>query len=220
MAYKTSDKYKEEIYSGGTDNNLSFRYGEDYIEDSSPYISSLKLKNNLLKTTNTTFDLSNFVSNEIEIVVRDYPIEDLTKEFYFELGTLVDNEYEYVPIGYYKIKDNPTTAYGKTTYKLFDRAINFDFNYDAEPLITQNGGSVTISQILQDICSKAKVELATTDFPNKGKLVGIYDNSIKAREYVSYIAELACSVAKIGRDGKLHLIPIKKENNNAIELDE
>lgn len=220
MAYTTSNKYKEVIYSGNNDNNLSFKYGEDYIEDSSPYISSLKLTNNLLKTTNTTFTLDNFVSNEIVLEMHDYPIQDLTKEFYFELGSMVDGSYEYVPIGYYKIKDNPTTANGKTKYKLFDRAINFDFNYDAEPLISSNGGSVTILKLLQDICSKANVELATINFLHKDKLVGIYDNSITARTYVSYIAELTCSIAKIGRDGKLYLIPIKKINNNSIKIDE
>lgn len=220
MAYSTSDNYKKVIYSGETINNLSFKYGDEYVEDSSPYISSLKLNNNLLKTTATTFNLDNFVSKTIILETHNYEVKDLNKEFYFELGTLVDNKYEYIPIGYFKIKDNPTTANGKTTYNLYDRSINFDFNYDASKLIEANGGQVTILKILQDICSIAKVELATTDFLNKDKLIGVYDNTITGRTYVSYIAEISCSIATIGRDGKLYLIPIKKENNNAIEIDE
>ena len=220
MAYSVSNEYKEILYSGETDNNLYFSYGDTIVEDASPYTSSLKWTRKILNNGSNYFSLDNFVSQTIDLELHDFEITDLTKEFYFKLGTNVNGNYEYVPIGYYKIKDNPTTTNGKTTYKLYDRSINFDFNYDGSEVVNSNNGSATYLQIVQDICSKAGVELATTDFAIKNDITGFYDNTITARVHISYIAEKSGCIATIGRDGKLYFIDILKENNNAIEIPE
>lgn len=220
MAYSVSNEYKEILYSGETDNNLYFSYGNTIVEDASPYTSSLKWTRKILNNGSNYFSLDNFVSQIIDLELHDFEITDLTQEFYFKLGTMVNGNYEYVPIGYYKIKDNPTTTNGKTTYKLYDRSINFDFNYDGSEIVNSNNGSATYLQIVQDICSKAGVELATTDFAIKNDITGFYDNTITARVHISYIAEKSGCIATIGRDGKLYFIDILKENNNAIEIPE
>lgn len=46
---------------------------------------------------------------------------------------------------------------------------------------------------------------------NQNKQVAVYDNSISARTYLSYIAEQAGGFASIGRDGKLYIKQIGKE---------
>ena len=47
------------------------------------------------------------------------------------------------------------------------------------------------------------------------KEISVYDNTISARTYISYIAEQAGGFASIGRDGKLY---IKTIGENTIEL--
>lgn len=79
--------------------------------------------------------------------------------------------------------------------------IKFEFNYDGSELITK--GEATLLQVAQDICNKAGVELGSTSFLNSDKKVSVYDNTVTAREYISYIAESAGCFACIDRKGKL-----------------
>nr|DAP05703.1 MAG TPA: hypothetical protein [Caudoviricetes sp.] len=79
--------------------------------------------------------------------------------------------------------------------------IKFEFNYDGSELISK--GEATLLQVAQDICNKAEVELGSTSFLNSDKKVSVYDNTVTAREYISYIAESAGCFACIDREGKL-----------------
>lgn len=79
--------------------------------------------------------------------------------------------------------------------------IKFEFNYDGSELISK--GEATLLQVTQDICNKAGVELSSTSFFNSDKKVSVYDNTVTAREYLSYIAESAGCFACIDRKGKL-----------------
>lgn len=79
--------------------------------------------------------------------------------------------------------------------------IKFEFNYDGSELISK--GESTLLQVAQDICNKAGVELGSTSFLNSDKKVSVYDNTVTAREYISYIAESAGCFACIDREGKL-----------------
>lgn len=79
--------------------------------------------------------------------------------------------------------------------------IKFEFNYDGSELISK--GEATLLQVAQDICNKAGVDLSSTSFLNSDKKISVYDNTVTAREYISYIAESAGCFACIDREGKL-----------------
>ena len=83
----------------------------------------------------------------------------------------------------------------------------FEFNYDGSKLEYPT----TLLTVLQDICSKAGVELGSTSFLNSNIQVATYDNTVSAREYLSYISECAGGFACIGRDGKLYIRTIYQE---------
>lgn len=106
----------------------------------------------------------------------------------------------------YKIKDNNILS-----LTLTDKMVNFEFSYDASSIVP-----CTVANILSDICNKANVELGTTEFINSDVEVDYYDNTITAREYIGYIAELNGGYAVIGQDGKLYL---KKFVSSNIEVD-
>ena len=220
MAYKVSEEYKKVIYSGEANHDLYVEYGGEVLKEASSRISNLRWVRKILSNGNKYFSLDNFIAQNIELIFYDYEVQDLTKEFYFKLGTMVNGKYEYVPIGYYQIKDNPTTANGKTTYKLIDRSKNFDFNYDSSKVIEQNGGSATFLQIVEDICAIAKVELASKNFPGYNKKTSFYDNTLTGRIHISSIAEKCGCIATINREGKLQFIEINKNKIDVKEIPE
>lgn len=80
--------------------------------------------------------------------------------------------------------------------------IKFEFNYNGKELIDKKN-EATLLEVAQDICNKAGVELSSTSFLNSDKKVSVYDNTVTAREYLSYIAESAGCFACIDRKGKL-----------------
>lgn len=222
----TLEQYENQIYSGETKNVLYIKHGDIVIgteaEDfASPFASSLTWTRRLLKHGSKSFSLNNFVAQEISLVLHDYLIENLTEDIEIKIGTYIDEiqQYVYVPLGVYRVETAPTTDKGKTTYKLKDKSINFDFNYNAKPLIdssnkTDEKGNkyVTKLDILLDICNKANIEyIGVQDFPGYDDKIGIYDNTISGRVYISYIFEQAGRIAYLNRDGKLDSVLI---NNN------
>ena len=230
MAYIPTDctleQYEKQIYSGDSKHILYIKHGDNVIgtEESgfaSPFASSLTWTRRLLKHGSKSFSLNNFISQEITMELHDYVIENVRDDIEIKIGTYIDEikQYVYIPLGIFKIETAPTTNKGKTTYKLKDKSINFDFNYNAKEIIdlsdkTDENGSryVTKLDILQDICSKANIEyVGIQDFYGYDDKLAIYDNSITGRVYISYIFEQAGRIAYINRDGKLDSVLI--DNN-------
>lgn len=209
MAFKTSEKYKSVIYSGDCRHKLKLLFNGVELADADVYCESLKVTSRILPNGSTRFSLDNFIAKEAEIILHDIDTTIIQSPVNISIGTLVDGTYEYVPIGLFVVQDLPTTDKNKTTIKLRDYAVKFDFGYNAKDIIDENGGSVTKLQILQDICSKAGVETDITKFYGSNSKIGIYDNSITARTYISYLAEQAGAIATIDRSGKLIFVQLK-----------
>lgn len=217
----TLEQYNQAVYNEDARHKLYLKIGETVVENADDFCESMTLKNLLLDEGSKNFHLDNFVSKSVELILHDFIIEDLTKEIDIRLGTYINPTigYVYVPIGLYKIQDSPTTNKNKTTYKLRDRSINFDFGYNAKELIDnssktdENGNKyVTKLEIVDDICSKAGVEyVGDREFIGYDDKIGIYDNSISGRMYIAYIFEQAGRIATINREGNLTSILI---NNN------
>ena len=138
----TLEQYEEQIYSGDSSHRLYIKHGNTVIgteeEDyASPYASSLTWKRRILKNGSKSFNLNNFISQEIELVLYAYQITNLSDEIEIKIGTYIESvkKWVYIPLGIYLIQDSPTTDKNKTTYKLRDKSVKFDFNYNAKPLI-------------------------------------------------------------------------------------
>lgn len=209
MAFKTSEKYKSVIYSGDCRHKLKLLFNGVELADADVYCESLKVTSRIIPNGSTRFSLDNFIAKEAEIILHDIDTTIIQSPVNISIGTLVDGTYEYVPIGLFVVQDLPTTDKNKTTIKLRDYAVKFDFSYNAKDIIDENGGSVTKLQILQDICNKAGVETDITKFYGSNSKIGIYDNSITARTYISYLAEQAGAIATIDRSGKLIFVQLK-----------
>ena len=125
----------------------------------------------------------------------------------FKIDSYEENEYEYV-------------------FKITDGMVKFNFLYDASYLINlstnmDNGKKyVTLLELLQDICDKASINLETLDFIGKDKHISWYDNTITAREYVGYIAELNGGYARINQNGNLEIKSFSNDVKDSISIDE
>lgn len=104
------------------------------------------------------------------------------------------------------------------TYTLIDKMVNLEFKYDASDIFTNR--SATLLEIVQDICNKAGIELATMDFRGYSKGITWYDNTRTAREYIGYIAELNGGYAQIGKDGRLYFIKQNTPSAKTISIDD
>lgn len=228
MAYITSEQYRDAVFSQDARHQLKVIFNGVELFDADNYCEKFTLKSRVLPNSSKVFSLDNFVSDEAQLILHDVPLEQIVGPVEIQIGTLVDNSYEYVPIGIFNIQDTPTTDKNKTTIKLRDNSVKFDFDYNAKPLIdsvgvvvdeeTGNKG-VTKLQILQDICQKAGVICNITEFIGSEDYVGSYDDSIKARAYISYIAEQAGAFPSTNRQGELIFIYLNNLQTQSIPID-
>lgn len=209
----TKQEYEEVIYSQDAHNKIKILFNNVELEDADLYCEKLTVKSRIIPNGAKVFSLNNFISQELELILHDIDTAIIQDQIEISIGTLVNNTYEYVPIGIFNIQDTPTNDKRKTTIKLRDNATKFDFNYNAQPLIEENGGSATKLQILQDICTQANVTCNINSFIGSTDQIGIYDNTITARQYIAYLAEQAGKIATINRSGELIFVDL---NNLAI----
>ena len=210
--YKVSKQYLERIYSGGAKSKAKIKFNGVELEDANRLIEKITIKRRILSNGSERFSLDNFIATEVEMILHNVSLDTIKEPVDISIGTLVGDTYEYVPIGIFKIEGSPTTDKDKTTLQLRDNAIKFDFNYNAQPVIDNNGGSATLKQIFNNICELAEVETDVTSFNGEDLKFGIFDNTITARQYISYIAEQAGMMATIDRTGKLTFVDLNSDS--------
>ncbi len=191
--YQTSDNYKQLVYADSTRHLLNiYIEGEKVNPD---HIFDFKVSHTLF--SNDEFSLGSVTAKTIEMRIYKNSLPDTYNNFYVETGI---ND-EIVPIGYFILDSIEKNDDDTITIKAIDYMVKFEFNYDGSSL----NYPATMLEVLQDLCLKAEVELGSTSFLNSNKQIAVYDNTVSAREYLSYIAEQAGGFACIGRDGKLYI---------------
>lgn len=204
----TKEEYENVIYSQDCRHKLRIWFNNVELEDADIYCEKLTVSSRIIPNGSKIFMLENFISKEVTLILHEVDLSVIKDQVKISIGTLVNEDYEYVPVGIFNIQDKPTTDNGKTTIKLRDNSVKFDFNYNGKDLINNNSGSATKLQILQDICNQAGVVCNITEFLGSEDLIGIYDNTITGRTYVSYLAGQAGAIPTINRDGELIFIYI------------
>ena len=214
----TKAEYETTLYSQDAKNKIKILFNNIELQDADKYCEKFTVKPRIMPNGSKVFGLNNFVAKEAELILHDIDTSTIQDKISISIGTLVNNTYEYVPIGIFNIQDTPTNDKNKTIIKLRDNAEKFDFNYNAKPIIDANNGTATKMQILEDICTKAEVTCAVDSFLGDTDLIGIYDNTITARQYVAYLAESAGCIATINREGELIFIYINNLTSWKIPL--
>ena len=191
--YSTSADYKNKILADSTKQLLNVYIDNNKIEDR--YILECSISYTLL--SNDEFCFGSTPAKTVNLKIHKNALPNTYTRFYIESGITG----EVVPIGYFNVDEISKDDNYTVSLTLIDDMSKFEFNYDGSAL----NYPVTVLTILQDICSKAGVELGSTSFLNCDKQVAVYDSTVTARTYLSYIAEQAGGFAVIGRDGKLYI---------------
>lgn len=145
--YQTSNEYKQLVYADNTQHLLNI-----YIEGKQvnlDHIFDFKISHTLF--SNDEFSLGSVTAKTIEFRIYKDSLPETYSNFYIETG--INNEI--VPIGYFILESIDKNDDDTITIKAIDYMIKFEFNYDGSAL----NYPVTVLQVLQDICSKAEVEL-------------------------------------------------------------
>lgn len=88
-------------------------------------------------------------------------------------------------------------------YVLTDSMIKFNAAYDGSIITDEGQTAVTYLQILQDICSTFGVGCGVSTFIGANKTTTTYDNTIPARDYISWLAEMNGGYAVINANDQL-----------------
>lgn len=264
MAYSVSNNYKQVIYSQNDENDIKIWFNNTELEDAGYYVEKVTVKSRILPEDGTKrFSLDNFISKEVDVILHNVNLEDIQDQVQISIGTLVGNNYEYVPLGIFNIQETPENNNNTITLKLRDNRVKFDFGYNAQYLIDtqykvttdtnylenkayysysndnyvlliagtdyqigdaisgtvyEKLNSATYLQILEDICSQAGVTCDVESFDGDDIVTGMYDSTISASAYVSYIAEQGGYIPVITRDGHLDFVDLNESDTWQIPL--
>ena len=124
-----------------------------------------------------------------------------------------DTTEEIIPMGTFIIdvsKDENVKK--KTTFTGYDRMIKFNSTY-----VDRVSYPITLYDYLEDLCDKMEIELATQSIVNGSyEILGNpFTNNETNMTVLSNIAQLAGGFAKIGRDNKLYIVALNKEQIDA-----
>lgn len=157
---------------------------------------------------NNSFKLGTTLCREFELQLPKQIFNEKTKDVLIKLN---GNDYAHLVIDSFEYKEGGNIPV--VNIKLIDKMILFNTNYDASDIVP-----CTLKEILKDMCKKVGVELGTTDFVNSNIPVNFYDNTIQAREYLSFISEVAGGFARIEADGKLYIRNYDNYKDLLVEL--
>lgn len=206
-----SNDFREQAYSGGAIYTANLTINGQQVPINQ--IARITIKSPIIDTSTETFYVGSFISQSITIKFKNLDGIDIQSGnlVYLEIGEYVNNEYEYVPIGYFLIEE-PKENYQETCeITCLDYAVKFKPNIDYSPCFTD--GKANINVIAQYICDYFGVELETdlSQLPNSHIETGMFNSTISGKQWLSYIAETKGCNLKINRQGKLMFIPLKHE---------
>lgn len=222
--YETSKKWKQNIYENpvcamniyiddvliNPDYILDFKKGGNAFEEEfclggtpSQYIEMKLYKDKMPKTlSKIRVEYGILINHALTVAEVNAMLVGTLNGISVKSLSSNNSSFEMIPIGIYNVDDYTDNDDNTITIKALDNMIKFEFNYNGKELIDKRN-EATLLEVAQDICNKAGVELGSTSFLNSDKKVSVYDNTVTARKYISYIAESAGCFACIDREGKL-----------------
>lgn len=199
MAYPTNDLYKQKIYDEDSKQDIDILIDGEAVDKD--FVKSIKFKDDIFESEN--FVLGSAIASKFDIELNSNFKNNITTldemKFVFHLQTGDEIE-ETIPLGTYIVKTLDDSSKDYTKISLYDYMDKLNVNFDFSSIVP-----CTRYELLQSICNRCGLELENDSILNGDVLVNTYDNTLKAKSYVSFIAERAGGYAKIIRD-KLKIV--------------
>ena len=141
----------------------------------------------------------------------DFEIENIVnlegKEVEYYTGIKANNVTQWINLGKFivqSVEPNDTTNIAKINAIDYMLKTNIEYN----STLNYIDGTVTLLDVLQEVCTKSGLTLATLDFPNSTFIVDSnqFTEGTLNRQVIQAIAQISGTVAKIKNDNKLYLI--------------
>ena len=213
MAYLTTNNYKELIYS--EDSEQVVRVIINGEEVNADYIRNINVDDNIFESDVFSLGSATICKYEIEIDNELLNTLDEFDEVTLEFDLIIsETEKETVPLGTYIVQKDNNKSDNYTKFILYDYMKKFDEEIDFSEIVP-----CTRFELLQYICNHFNVELENTSITNGDVIVDVYDNTIKAKTYISFLAERSGGYAKITRDKKLVIRQFNELDTHELPLD-
>lgn len=203
--YQVNSKYKNVIYNPDTKHDL--RILVDGVPIDTKYCRNIHLDDETFDTDNFTLGSACYSQIKLDIDKEAFNNLSTYKEFYFEeIIKLDDDEEQIIPIGFFYSHPNDIDTKNDYYIKFFLSDKMYDFDTETIDFSNQvKSGNFTRLDLVNLICKKYNITLATPNFLNKDKLVNVYDNTLSVRSWLSFVSERAGGFAKFGRDNRLYI---------------
>ena len=153
-------------------------------------------------------------NNTITLKLRDNRVK-------FDVGYnakyLIDAQYEVTSDTNY-LENKEYFSYANDEYTLLVAGTDYNVGDAISGTVYQRKGAATYLQILQDICTQVGVVCDVSSFDGDDLTTGLYDSTITATQYVSYIAEQGGYIPIITRDGHLDFVDLNESDTWQIPL--
>lgn len=216
MAVNVSSKYREVIYSGGAINRATLLINNNEIDNSN--IKRITISSPIIDETVDYFYIGTFIAQKVEIEFKNNTELDLQGLVNLSIGTKTDDSeyagadgFEDIYIGEFYIDTSPEDYSKSSKLTCYDASILFKQNVDISEFFDENE-EVTAENLLIGLCNKFLGQNMLGTYPNINRNITTwyYDTSKSGKYYITKIAEIMGGNAKIGRDGKLYIIPLKQ----------
>lgn len=206
--YAVSTGFRNAVMSGKPQ-KLKLTFGENQIAEQNLSISGLTYSSMAFEDEELTIGAACSAELGIELLNFDGGLSSFNfdgTEFTASIGVLVGEEYEYVPLGVFISEKPDKLKPKKISITAHDRMIKFDVSADA--FLNSLSYPTTLKNIFTSLCAHVGVPASIADFPNSGKTFDsplFRTQDVLCREVLQWIAEAACSFARISRSGVCEL---------------
>lgn len=206
--YTVSTGFRNAVMSGKPQ-KLKLTFGENQIAEQNLSISGLTYSSMAFEDEELTIGAACSAELGVELLNFDGGLSSFNfdgTEFTASIGVLVGEEYEYVPLGVFISEKPDKLKPKKISITAHDRMVKFDVSADA--FLNSLSYPTTLKNIFTSLCAHVGVPASMADFPNSGKTFDsplFRTQDVLCREVLQWIAEAACSFARISRSGVCEL---------------
>lgn len=186
MYLQSSDLFNERITESGRTFHARLTSGNEVIDSGFHSIGIYGGSNN-----GDTITIGSTISQRIEVEMEEPEIKLAGKEWKLEMGLLMEESFEYIPVGYFT-PEKPTADNGKTKFTGYDRMMKLSGIYSCTLSV------INTITVLEDISAQTGVPIDTAGL---AALPMNKPEGYTCREVLMYIAQMYGSFANVSRKG-------------------
>ena len=214
----TTQEWKDNIYNSNAEKRIRISVGDTVLTD-----DDIQGKLEIQETCTNSKDIkigSCIASNlKFNLTNKGQSIDFLNNEISVEVGLKTGAEFEYIPMGIFRVDEIDDKD--ERVYKITARDRMKLFDKDCSDFLMSRTYPITLSDLLHQLCVYVGVQLENTSIINGNYQVD--DNfatmSITGQQILAWIGEVSASFINVNRYGKLVFKTFTPVTNNITDRD-